>query len=120
MDRAVSPHRSKLKIALALLALLAATALAYAQWQALPHFAELFAMFGPDVPGFSLWVVDHPQQVWIGLRGILVYNLAWLGLWLFVRERWSAVGLSLAAALTWLCLALVMVAFYLPLLTIAV
>ncbi|MBD9424826.1 hypothetical protein IB232_05790 [Pseudomonas sp. PDM15] len=120
MDRAAPAPRSKLKVALSLLLLLAATALAYAQWQALPHFAEMFAMFGPDMPGFSVWVVGHPQRVGICLGSLLAYNMTWLALWLFLRQRWSSIGLSLATALTWLFLALVMIAFYLPLLTIAV
>ena len=120
MDRAAPAPRSKLKIALSLLALLAATALAYVEWAALPSFRPLFDSFGSDIPWLSRWVVENPKGVWNSLRSLLIQNFTALCVWLFIRERWTSVGLGLATAFTWLALALVLIAFYLPLLTIAV
>lgn len=120
MDCAAPAPRSTLKIVLSLLALLAAAPIAYGQWQALPYYAQLFAAFGPDVPWLSTLVVEHPQEVWICLRSALAHNFVWFCSWLILRERWTSVGLGLATASTWLSLALILIALYLPMFTIAV
>ncbi|WP_068825396.1 hypothetical protein [Pseudomonas sp. BMS12] len=120
MDRAAPAPRSKLKIALSLLALLAAATIAYGQWQALPQYAQLFAAFGAEVPWPSALLVEHPQGVWIYLRCALAHNFVWFCTWLISRERWASAGLGLATACTWLSLALILIALYLPMFTIAV
>ncbi|MDG9925256.1 MULTISPECIES: hypothetical protein [unclassified Pseudomonas] len=119
MERVAATPRSKLKLALSLFALLAAAAVAYAEWLALPGFRSLFDSFG-DIPWLSRWVVEHPKEVWISLRGALIHNFTAICAWLWIRDPSVSVMLGLATAFTWACLAVVLVAFYLPLLTIAV
>ncbi|MDD0842810.1 hypothetical protein [Pseudomonas sp. Gutcm_11s] len=120
MDRAAAPPRSKLRIALAILALLAATGLAYGGWLVLPGFRPLFDSFGDNIPWLSRWAVEHPQGIWTALRGVLALNFAALCAWLFIRRRWASTALSLATTCTWLALVLLLVTLYLPMFTIAV
>ena len=119
MDRVAQAPRPKLKVALSLIVLLLAVPLAYGMWRALPGFQTLFDSFGPDVPWLSRLVADHPQAVWNSLKGALIHNATWLCTWLIVREQWTSVALTLATAYTWLSLAIVLIALYLPMLTIA-
>ncbi|WP_394561215.1 hypothetical protein [Aquipseudomonas alcaligenes] len=120
MDRAAAPPRSKLRIALAILFLLAAAGLAYGGWLVLPGFRPLFDSFGDDIPWLSRWAVEHPQGVWNSLRGLLILYFVALCAWLFIRRRWASTVLSLVSTCTWLALMLLLVALYLPTLTIAV
>lgn len=108
------PALSWLKLSLYGVSLLLAAPLAYALWQNLPAFAELFASFGADLPGLTRLVIEHPQALWNLLRTVLANHLLWLCLWLLLRQRWSSLGLLLSALGTWLLLGLTLVALYLP------
>ncbi|UUY06652.1 hypothetical protein LRS11_12355 [Pseudomonas sp. J452] len=115
---ATRPALSKLKLVLHGLSLLAAALVAYSFWSSLPAFADVFSSFGAELPLLTQLVVDYPQAVWSVLRGGLAHQLAWLLLWVAVRERWAHVGLLLASLVAWLLVALQIVAVYLPLLSL--
>ncbi|MBC9249969.1 hypothetical protein A9179_06730 [Pseudomonas alcaligenes] len=108
-----------LKLSLHGLSLLLAAPLAYALWQNLPAFAELFASFGTELPQLSRLTIEHPQALWNILRTALANYLLWLGLWLWLRERWSSLGLLLGALATWLLIGLTLLALYLPIFTLS-
>lgn len=107
-----------LKLTLHSLSLLLAAPLAYGLWQSLPAFVELFASFGTDLPQLSRLTIEHPQALWNILRTVLANYLLWIGLWLWLRERWSSLGLLLSALTTWLLVGLTLLALYLPLFTL--
>lgn len=117
----LTPHPAFpwLKLTLYSLSLLLAAPLAYALWQNLPAFTELFAGFGVELPQLTRLTIEHPQAVWNILRTALANHLLWLGLWLLLRERWSSLGLLLSMLATWLLIGLTLLALYLPIFTLS-
>ena len=114
----IRPALAKLKLVLHSLSLLAATLVAYSFWSSLPAFADVFQSFGAQLPLLTQLVVDYPQAVWNALRSALAHQLAWLLLWVVLRERWAHIGLLLVSLVTWLLVALLITAVYLPLLSL--
>ncbi len=106
------------KLTLYSLSLLLAAPLAYALWQSLPAFTELFASFGTELPLLTRLASEYPQALWNILRTALLNYLLWLALWLWLRERWSSLGLLLSMLGTWLLIGLTLAALYLPILTL--
>lgn len=100
------------------LSLLAAGGLAGAFWYSLGDFAELFASFGVNLPPATRLLMEHQQLAWNILRSALAHQLAWLLLWVALRERWAHSGLLLASLMTWLQVAALITAVYLPLLSL--
>lgn len=102
------------------LSLLLAAVAAYGLWSSLPQFNELFASFGATLPLPTLLLIEYPLGIWNLLRGGLLHVLAWLLIWAVVRQRWAHRGVLLATVLVWLAVALLIVALYLPLVSMAV
>lgn len=102
------------------LSLLLAGIAAYGLWSTLPQFNELFASFGATLPMPTLLLIEYPMGIWNLLRGGLLHVLAWLLIWAVVRQRWAHRGVLLATVLIWLAVALLVVALYLPLASMAV
>ncbi|QKE63927.1 hypothetical protein HNE05_11385 [Aquipseudomonas campi] len=116
---ATRPALPKLKLVLHSLSLLAAALVANGFWSSLPAFADVFSSFGAELPLLTQLVVDYPQAVWNILRSGLAHQLAWLLLWIAVRERWAHIGLLLASLVAWLLVALQIVAVYLPIFSLS-
>lgn len=102
------------------LSLLLAAVAAYGLWSSLPQFNELFASFGATLPAPTMLLIEYPYGIWNGLRAGLLHVLAWLLIWAVVRQRWAHRGVLLATLLIWLAVALLIVALYLPLVSLAV
>lgn len=107
-----------IKLLLHNFSLLAAGGLASAFWYSLGDFAELFSSFGVNLPQVTRLLMEHQQLAWNILRCALAHQLIWLLLWVVLRERWAHSGLLLASLMTWLQVAALITAVYLPLLSL--